>query len=583
MDAAFLGPTSIKFPGLAASSGHFCLQIDSSGYLTNTGVACGTGSGGTNGTINSGNNGQIAYYTASGTSLGGMNAVPVAAGGTGASTASAAIASLGALSAAATVPQTFASLLTGPSVNASVNSQINVMAPPYNAKGDCTTDDQVAINAALRAADSAASGGRPAVVYFPKPPGGCYLTSTLAWYGESLEGQPPAVGGGYAAVIIKGKPGQDILHAADPTTSTTPWNNGWSIQHIAFDVDNSAAGSFPHRWPGRWFDDGAMTAGNAAFKSQYGQINCSDIGQAIQVNGAGPSGANLVTTIASVAPCWAGPGNQWQTIALASAASTTVTSAHAYISVGDMPVTTTVGNCALAFDDVDGNPAHWATPNNPQINNWYDALHDIQIMSNSGKQNGACGIFVQGPWGPYGIDARQITISGLVYGIVQASSELNSSYQAGASDYEKWDHVAIEVVTYPWISYNGGQNKIEDWELTSDFGPQILALGNNQGDVPNNWIINVPEFEGNAGSTGFRIVGSNISVINTALSESGSQKIYVDTSALRCINCTFGQGGGTGTVYVFGSHNYLDTGGAGASGVAFTDLGMGNRIHCRRQ
>ena len=29
--AAFQGPTSIKFPGLAASSGHFCLQVDTSG------------------------------------------------------------------------------------------------------------------------------------------------------------------------------------------------------------------------------------------------------------------------------------------------------------------------------------------------------------------------------------------------------------------------------------------------------------------------------------------------------------------------------------------------------------------------
>ena len=58
--ASFLGNTSIKFPGLAASSGHNCLQIDSSGYITNSGAVCGTGSG--NGTVNSGSTGQIAYY-----------------------------------------------------------------------------------------------------------------------------------------------------------------------------------------------------------------------------------------------------------------------------------------------------------------------------------------------------------------------------------------------------------------------------------------------------------------------------------------------------------------------------------------
>jgi hypothetical protein len=43
--AAFLGTTSIKFPGLAASSGTSCLQIDNSGYITNTGSACAGGSG----------------------------------------------------------------------------------------------------------------------------------------------------------------------------------------------------------------------------------------------------------------------------------------------------------------------------------------------------------------------------------------------------------------------------------------------------------------------------------------------------------------------------------------------------------
>jgi hypothetical protein len=94
LDAAFSGPTSIKFPGLAATSGHFCMQVDSSGYLTNTGAACGTGTGGSNGTINSGNTGQIAYYTGSGTSIGGINAVPLLAGGTGATSAAAAVSNL---------------------------------------------------------------------------------------------------------------------------------------------------------------------------------------------------------------------------------------------------------------------------------------------------------------------------------------------------------------------------------------------------------------------------------------------------------------------------------------------------------
>ncbi len=53
--------------------------IDNSGYISNTGSACGTGSGGTNGTVNSGNAGQVAYYAANGTVINGMSALPITA------------------------------------------------------------------------------------------------------------------------------------------------------------------------------------------------------------------------------------------------------------------------------------------------------------------------------------------------------------------------------------------------------------------------------------------------------------------------------------------------------------------------
>jgi hypothetical protein len=91
--ASFTGTTSIQFPGIAASSGHNCLQVDNSGYVTNTGTACGTGSG--NGTVNTGSSGQIAYYNGAGTALSGLSAVSVTAGGTGATTAAGALANLG--------------------------------------------------------------------------------------------------------------------------------------------------------------------------------------------------------------------------------------------------------------------------------------------------------------------------------------------------------------------------------------------------------------------------------------------------------------------------------------------------------
>jgi hypothetical protein len=96
--ASFTGAAAIKFPGLAASSGHNCLQVDNSGFLTNTGSACGSSSGGS-GTVNSGTSGQIAFYPANGTTVDGISQVPVSAGGTGASTAPAALTSLGAQAA----------------------------------------------------------------------------------------------------------------------------------------------------------------------------------------------------------------------------------------------------------------------------------------------------------------------------------------------------------------------------------------------------------------------------------------------------------------------------------------------------
>ncbi len=119
--ASFTGTTSIKFPGLAAASGHFCLQIDSSGYITNTGAACGSGSGGGSGTVNTGTSGQIAYYGATGTAVSGTSTVPIGAGGTGASTATGALANLGGV---ALTGGTLSGALTAPQFNGPVTGNL---------------------------------------------------------------------------------------------------------------------------------------------------------------------------------------------------------------------------------------------------------------------------------------------------------------------------------------------------------------------------------------------------------------------------------------------------------------------------
>ena len=84
LDMKVSGTASIEFPGLAASSGTNCLQVDNSGYLTNTGSPCGSGGGGGgSGTVSSGSTGQIAFYSSSGTAVAG-NAATVTSGGAGA-------------------------------------------------------------------------------------------------------------------------------------------------------------------------------------------------------------------------------------------------------------------------------------------------------------------------------------------------------------------------------------------------------------------------------------------------------------------------------------------------------------------
>ena len=173
--ASFGAANAIKFPGLAASSGSNCLQIDNSGYMSNTGSPCGSGSGGGSGTVGSGTLGQIAYYTANGTTLGGMSAVPVSAGGTGATTAAAALSGL--------VP----GASTDQNGNLAVNSatetnSVEVKAAAYGAKNDNATD----IGPALQSAFNAAVPYGTIVLNCKTP--GCYWANptTFNWGSKSV-------------------------------------------------------------------------------------------------------------------------------------------------------------------------------------------------------------------------------------------------------------------------------------------------------------------------------------------------------------------------------------------------------------
>jgi hypothetical protein len=436
----------------------------------------------------------------------------------------------------------FSGSATGGALNASVNTQINVMAAPYNATGNCTTDDTPAIAAAQTAAITYQTGNNlPAALYFPKPPGGCYIVSDFVWKGVGLLG--PATTGLAAAspyqsaVTFKSLPGHDVMHKPDPTftTGTITVNPGWAIENISFIVDNSVAPitNTSHRWPGRWFDDGVMTSGSAAFSTVAGKVSCGDVGQAIKVGGAGAAGADLVTTILSVSPCWT-PSTQsgtdsWQKITLAAAASTTVSAAHTYLSVLGLPVTENIGNCAIAFDMADGNPADWV---GTEAGGNYGRMDNVTFANVSGYANDSCGIYVQGKPYFYGIIVNNFAFFNDKFSVVQSSTELNSNFQSDAGDFQHWNHGIFSQAWNPWISINGLSNKLKHVQYNIHSGVQIMQLGNTAFDQATGWDIDLGG-EAPGGSTvyGHRIDG-NDDIITGDFAVAGTSQVgYADINS----------------------------------------------------
>lgn len=444
-------------------------------------------------------------------------------------------------------------IFIGP-IQASNEGQQNVAA--FGAKGDCVTDDH---NAILAAMTTAAQYQPYAAVIFPMPLGGCYLTSTLTWNGAPLIGQPgmgftPAVK--TAAVVLKGMPGQDVVHVLDPTTNAvTGPSPSWQIRDITFMVDDSTDVSnttpFAHRWPGRWFYDATISLSTPTILStSNGAIGCNDAGQNISITGAGPAGVSLVTTIASVSPCYSQLGSSHRTITLTTGAATAVTNASAYLTPMSIPTTTHIGNCGLAFDDSDGKSSDWVmTPINPPgfLTNLQNQMWNVNFTSVSGNsygKNNSCGLFTQGVWGMYDLDGRNVNASRLVWAMNQVCADINPMNQSCSNDYQVWDHVSLSLDQYPWIQYNGGEERMSSVEITAENGLQFIGAANNFSDAPSTGHFEIPEFEIQGGTQGYGIRedGSQNIFENTAMTASsvvaGQMQVYFGGNGNICRNCS---------------------------------------------
>ncbi len=558
--ASFLGPTAIKFPGLAAGTGHYCMQIDNSGYITNTGTACGTGSGSGSGTVNSGNSGQIAYYTSNGTTVGGINAVPLTSGGTGATSASAAMANLlpgvaadgnqgvtitGNVAANSMTAANATS--TSPAAEVATFNNLHnatwVSVAEYGAIGNCTagasnsscTDNSTAIQSAINHCFTVGCA-----VFFPANPAATaatvyYVAQAINWKGVSLFGPTGARGQiNGPLVAVRGAAGKDVFAIGDPTilgSSYVQPLKQYTVRDLGIIVDDSldasssGTRSYPNRLPGRTVYDAAMTSGSAVLTSITALFQPGDVGQAVTVSGAGSSG-NLTTAISSYQSA--------TQVTLAVPASTTVSNVQTYVSVMNLSATQTLGNCAFAYDASAYSGVEAAIGANSE-----DFTNVNVLTTDNLNANNTCGFFFQGAAGTYQGRWEHDTVR-IMFGFAFVPSDLiapNSQGQCdGICDFNVIDQTWI-TSNYPFVAYGGNDNTIRDVQLSNTMvGPNILAF-TGPSPWPWQWHIDIPEEENPANSCNpsmmaYRIAGRNFHVdrLGSPQCTSGNELFQWDAS-----------------------------------------------------
>lgn len=385
---------------------------------------------------------------------------------------------------------TFTGPVKGTTLSASVNRVLMVTASPYNAKCDGVTDDQPSIQAAFN--DAQANGQS---VQFPA---GTCLTSTITYYGQ------PFFGAGKNVTIIKGKPGQDVLSTPDSNASL---DYAPHIHDVTIQVDNTvnaaatAAGgnnTFPNRIFGTAGGTTPLaaayggppapgplvynpnTSGSCGASISSGSnvlaIPCGGFfnepvyyvtGGAVTVNGAGPSGGNLTTTVSSV--------TNGSTLVLAANASTTVSSVYATVTAAArIAPPWYCGNAGIAVPASSG--ANMSEPNGWTLDNV-----QFSIVNGPNEGNNVCAFFLQAA--PNAMNFQHVDVQSFYGGIIEAPPATNnSSYFAWTDDTATYDDVNLKSDIIPMTWINGSHRKVG---IISIYGGNVpFTMGLFQFSVP---------------------------------------------------------------------------------------------------
>ena len=479
-----------------------------------------------------------------------------------------------------------------------VQSATSVSVTEYGAKGDCSanrpttncTDNSTAIQRAINHCYMA-----KCAVYFPANP---KTTTQTVYYsseginplGVAMVGPPGASGPAdyYTSsmlVAVRGAPGKDVFDVPDPAT-TPKWQAPLlspSVRDLAILVDNtvdassSGANSFPNRLPGRTIYDAECRAGNSTVTSNTALFQPGDVNQAFEIDGCGAGGAKLTTAIAT----WVSPTQ----VTLATAASTSQTAKHAYISVNGLSATQTAGNCGYAYDAKDFT-YKGQMPTSMLFENM------IINTINNNQTNSTCGFFFQGSIAPYMGRWEHDVIQGVfpILGVPANAVAPKPSGWTGWGDFNVIDHSWI-IGQNSILVYDGSEGTIRDTQFANTaYGPAILqaygVTSTSYQQRPNKWHLDLPEIEAsgacpNGGASALRLSGQQHTIDRLSIQycSTGKNSLQLDTSYTSIKTLSFN--GTLGDFNINGDDNQINAPGA-AVGWKPNVTGTGNVVITQR-